>query len=114
MDVESIPGALVSVGDFPLDDGKYDAVFELAKFPPGIVPGMNCKISLVAYDKSEALLVPRASVFSDDEGFSHYVYIWENDKAEKRDVNIGRDKVEMVEVLRGLVAGEQVLNSKPE
>ncbi len=68
----------------------------------GIEARTHVRTAMLAY----ALLVPMEAVYSDDEG--DYVFVINNDRAEKRYVTIGDRNDEMAEVCEGLQAGEAV------
>lgn len=116
--IESIGGKLMpvainSVGRVPMADGKYDCVVGLAKQADDkMLAGMTCKMSFKVYENAAAIVVPKASVFSDDAGFTHYVYLGKED-AEKVTVQLGRDSGKDVEVLAGLSAGDEIRKTKP-
>lgn len=111
---ERIEGAIVEIGQFPLDDGKFDGLIQLPSFPVGIVPGLTCKVKVVTYKNDQAILVPKASVFSDDGGLSQYVYILDGENPLKRPVVALREQGDQVEVTQGLAAGDKILKKKPE
>ncbi len=108
-----LPVSIKSVGRVPLADGKYDCVVSLTGEPSDkLLAGMACKMSFKVYENANATVVPKASVFSDDDGFTHYVYLGkENPK--RVAVELGRDSGKNVEVLSGLKAGDEIRKSKP-
>jgi multidrug resistance efflux pump len=111
---ERVEGTILEIGQFPLDDGKFDGVIQLASLPEGIVPGMTCKIKVVSYKNDKALLVPKTAVFSDDGGLSQYVYVWVGEKAAKRPIVALRESGDQLEVMQGLAEGDKVLKAKPQ
>jgi multidrug efflux pump subunit AcrA (membrane-fusion protein) len=111
---ERIEGAIAEIGQFPLDDGKFDGLIQLPQFPTGIVPGMSCKVKVVTYKNDQAIMVPKASVYSDDGGLSQYVYVLAGERPQKRPVVALRELGDQVEVTQGLAAGDKILKKKPE
>ena len=74
---------------------------------------MTCSVTLVAFDKPKALVVPLAAVFPDADG-KESVYVTAGEgKHEKRSVSLGKRIGDKAEVLAGLKAGEEILLKKP-
>ena len=70
---------------------------------------MNCTISVGVYDNKEALVAPKASVFSDD-GFTHYVYL---EDESRKEVEVGHTSGDKIEIKKGLAADDKILKAKP-
>ena len=112
---EIIPVAVESISQFPLADGKFDCKVKLQSVPLTARPGMSCKAAFLVYDQADALVAPKASVHSDDEGFTNYVYtLGDDDDPVKTDVQTGRTIDKKVEILSGLNKGDKILKKKPE
>lgn len=108
-----MPVAIKSVGRVPMADGKYDCVVSLTGEPGDkLLAGMACKMSFKVYESANATVVPKASVFSDDDGFTHYVFVGKED-SKRVAVELGRDSGKDVEVLSGLSVGDEIRKSKP-
>jgi cobalt-zinc-cadmium efflux system membrane fusion protein len=73
-------------------------------------PGMFAAVEIPLTDGTRVALVPRQAVLS-DEGRTFAFVHWKDDLWLRRDVIIGRPQDEMVEVLSGLSAGDQVVAS---
>jgi len=69
-------------------------------------PGMFLNVSL-ANDEREALVIPEEALSPEAE--RQYVFVVADGKAERREVRIGGRRPGSVEVVTGLVAGEQVV-----
>jgi|GEM_PF-1533177 len=106
-------GTVQSVSDFPVDGENYDCVLTLDGQPEGFRPGMGCSGKVIVYEQKSAILVPKASVFSDNDGISHYVYRWSNGIATRHEVVTGRDHDTKTEILEGLLENDEILESKP-
>jgi HlyD family secretion protein len=101
----------------PVAPGSFDAKLAfVAKNAQGVVPGMGCSITLVPYDKKDALTVPSSAVFTDDDNADQQVvYVQAKDgKAEKRAVKTGQKEGDKTEVVEGLKEGDTILLKKPE
>jgi multidrug efflux pump subunit AcrA (membrane-fusion protein) len=104
-----------SISSIPVSPGKFDIDFELSQdeIPDWVVPGMTCKISVKAYDKKDALTVPKAAVHEDEDD-PNKKYVWlvnpddEDAKPERRDVTLGKRSGDDIEVVKGLKAGDVV------
>jgi multidrug efflux pump subunit AcrA (membrane-fusion protein) len=110
----TIPVAIKSIGTVPVEEGKFDCQLTAESLPENLVPGMTCDVKLLAYGKKGAVLVPKASVFTDDDGLSHYVFVSNGSGNERREVKVGKSKDDKTEIASGLKAGEKILKAKPE
>ena len=112
---EIVPVAIEAIAQFPLADGKFDCKVKLQNVPLTARPGMSCKAAFLVYEKADALVAPKASVHSDDEGFTNYVYtLGDDDDPVKTEVKTGRTIDKKVEILAGLSKGDKILKKKPE
>jgi len=110
-----LPAKVKSIQSIPMEPGTFESQLELlpADKPSAVVAGMACTIKVVPYNKTDALTVPKISVFYDDEDDKPYVYISRGDKPEKRSVKTGRHSGDRIEIVEGLEVGDAVLLSKP-
>lgn len=102
------------IGSVPVDEGKFDCQLAAEKLPEILIPGTTCDIKLLAYEKKDAVMVPKASVFSDDDGLTSYVFATTASGHERREVKTGKSKDDKIEITSGLKAGEKILKAKPE
>jgi HlyD family secretion protein len=94
----------VSNGEFEVDLHFVDDV------PEAIRRGQSLQVKLQLSEDQQAIMVPRGSWFQDTGG--SWVYVLNEEKAEKRNVRLGRQNPEHYEVLDGLSPGEQVITSR--
>jgi membrane fusion protein (multidrug efflux system) len=88
-------------------NGTFRATAYMKNRTRELVPGMFGRFS-IAYDKhSNALLVPKAAIISEDN--ENVVYVVENGAAIRRTVTLGIESVDMIEVLDGLEGSETVI-----
>jgi multidrug efflux pump subunit AcrA (membrane-fusion protein) len=111
---QTFAATVSEIGSVPVDEGKFDCVLTVGQLPSFLVPGMNCDVKLKTYEKKDAVLVPKASVFSDDDGLSHYVFVSTESGNEQRGVKTGKTKDDKIEIVEGLKAGDKILKAKPE
>ncbi len=116
---DALPGkkftaTVQSVSDFPVESENYDCVLTLGTKLEGLRPGMNCNGKIVVYEQKAAVMVPTASVFTDNDGISHYVYKWSNGIATRHEIVAGRDHDSKTEILEGLMANDEILEAKPD
>jgi len=79
------------------------------------MPGMTCKVKLVAYENEKALTVPPTAVGDEQGGRKHFVHVVANGKeSKKRNVTVGKRTDKKVEILRGLKEGDKVLTQVPK
>jgi len=108
---------VMAVSNIPVSPGKFEA--RISIFPHDddqnagrILPGLACGIKVTAYENKDAIAVPSASVFKD--GDQRVVYLkTEDGKGRKRTVKAGKNFGGKTEILDGLIAGDQILLSKP-
>ena len=99
--------------------GKFDVIadVELAPDAAFIKPGMACSLKFTTYRAHEALTVPSSAVFEDeaDDGtMNHVVYLpGKEGKPEKKTIKTGKTAGGKTEILAGLLAGDEILSSKP-
>ena len=99
-----------------MSGGHFDARISVGELKePLLMPAMACSVKLVPYQKSDALVIPTATVFTEDsDEDSHYVYVQgKDDSAPKVKVTLGRKSGNTVEILMGLREGDQILLEKP-
>ncbi len=105
-----------SVSRIPLENGKYDCQLDIQGLGnvPNIMPGMKCKVSLLVHSNEAAVVAPKASVFSDDGGVSHYVYLVDKDNVPRRhEIQVGPESGDDIQILAGLKAGDKIAQKKP-
>lgn len=109
-----IPVTVKSVSKIPLGNDKFDCQI-LPQLPANIqvMPGMTCKMSFPVYENKQAMVAPKKSVFSDDDGISHYVFVVDGDTTKRQEVRIGRESGDNVEILDGLSAGAKIAKDRP-
>jgi multidrug resistance efflux pump len=110
-----VDGRVAKVADVPTGAGRFAVELELEQeaVPDWVVPGMTGKVRVVSYDKADALVVPKAAVHTDeDDEDVKYVWVVESDdpanKAERRDVTVGKTSGNDVEIIKGLAKGDKV------
>ena len=112
-----LPVKTSSVSLLPVSAATYDGKLEveLNAAAGGLLPGMTCKLTLVAYAKPDALTVPAAAVFTDETDDSQqHVFVYTGPGAhEKRPVTVDHKTEKLVEITAGLKAGDEVLLEDP-
>ena len=105
-----------SIERIPLEDGNYDCKISLKGMPgdANLLPGVGCKMSFLVYVNNDSMVVPKSSVFTDDEGFTHYVYVVDEEgETEKIEVVTGKTSGDDVEILEGISVGTMIAKKKP-
>jgi len=112
-----LPAVLSQWSEIPIGPGSFDATLNvnLDKNVKAIVPGMACKVKLTAYAKRDALVLPAGAVLTDEMDDHRYVYLLGNDgKSSKRGITVGEKTDKLVEIVKGLAEGDQVLQEAPK
>ena len=107
-----------SVSAIPVSPATFDSRITVAmdEKADALMPGMTCKVNLVAYRNKEALTVPPKAVSEEDsDGGKSYVYRLNKDgKPDKQSVKVGKRTATQVEILDGLSEGDEVLLEAPK
>lgn len=89
---------------------NYVAHFDLEKSAfQFLKPGMTVELEIVVEKSSNTLIIPRPALHQEDQG--DFVYVWEGEKMELREVKIGIQNEILVEIKEGLKEGEEVVLS---
>jgi RND family efflux transporter MFP subunit len=110
-----LPAKVARIAQIPVAPGVFDCQVQLVEQPSAtaIVPGMTCAVTIVAYDKAKAIVVPAAAVFTVEDG-KDIVYVAAGDgKPLERAVTTGQRTGDKVEIARGLKAGDRIYLQKP-
>ncbi len=95
-----------------VQNGQFEVDFKFtSEQPKGIRRGQTIQIKLTLGDASEALLIPNGAFFQDTGGKWMFVVSPNGSEAVKRNVRLGRQNNQFIEVIEGLELGEQVVTS---
>jgi HlyD family secretion protein len=92
-----VPRGMRSVGELlcSIDNDRLD-----------LLPNTNVQVKIMVRDRHGVLVVPRAAVLGD---FSqHYLYVFSDDKVQRRNISVGVASTDKYEVVSGLADGERV------
>jgi len=105
-----IDAMVKAVSPIPAESGKFLAEVIVSGGDDSVMPGMNGKLTLVLYDKKDAITIPPAALQTDpeDEDKKFVEVIGKDGKPKKRPVTVGRKTDKKVEILKGLKPGEKV------
>ncbi|MCC5879212.1 MAG: efflux RND transporter periplasmic adaptor subunit [Idiomarina sp.] len=117
--LDALPGTLF--------DGRIRRIFPLAdatsrlvtieislpddSYQRGIRPGYLARIPMVVDARPDTIAVPAAAVGDSDDG--RYIYVVEDERLQRREIEVGITRGQWTEVTAGLEAGELVLASNP-
>ena len=95
-----------------VNNGQFevDMVFTDAQ-PSGIRRGQTIQTQLTLSDSNQAMLIPNSAFYQDTGGNWIFVVSENGSEAVKRNVRLGRNNVNFIEVLSGLELGERVIIS---
>jgi len=104
-----VPLKLNKIASTPEPDGHYRATFEVT-WPTGIsiTPGSTAEVSLISYEKAEAIAVPTKALTFTPNGWTAEIKLADG-KTERRPVKRGRATKDATEILSGLEAGQVIL-----
>ncbi len=83
---------------------RYSVYLDVA-LPEGkvVMPGLTGEVSIIIADRTNAVIIPRRAMVGD------YVYVVTSGKIELREVVKGYDSLNLIEILKGIEAGESVI-----
>lgn len=101
---------------FPLADATSRLVtIEISlpedAFERGVRPGYLGRIPMVVDARPDTIAVPAAAIGDGEEG--RYIYVVEDERLQRREVEVGITRGQWTEIRSGLAAGEIVLASNP-
>jgi HlyD family secretion protein len=103
-----LPAQVTNIARVPAAPGKFEILVSLK---PGqaddLMPGMACTVKLVPYAKKQAVVVPAAAVFEEDD--RTFVEVMKDGKHEERTVTVGHTHDGQTEIRTGLRPGEEIL-----
>jgi len=104
-----VPLKLTKLASIPEPDGRYRASLEVT-WPAGISisPGSTAEVSLMAYEKADAIAVPTRALTFTPSGWTVEIKLADG-KTERRPVKRGRATKDTSEILSGLEAGQVIL-----
>lgn len=93
----------VKDGQFSVELNFIDAKIENLKI--GMTFGVKLKLSA----DTQSMMIPKGNFYKDTNG--KWIFVLKNNKAEKRDISLGRENPMYYEVVSGLKVGETVITS---
>jgi multidrug efflux pump subunit AcrA (membrane-fusion protein) len=113
----SLPAKVFALAAVPAADGKFDVKIsvETGEAAKALMPGMTCNVTLVAFNKADAIVVPASAVFADEaQPGQHYVYrVGADGSHQKAEVVVGQHNDKQMEIAQGLLEGDKILLEKP-
>ena len=116
-----LPSELMGHTRVFIKDGTFGGMVEVkaAKDDPRqrpIMTGMTGKLRLVLFSEKEALAVPSAAVFADEDNPNlHHVYVSaEGAEPRQQSVEVGLSSATKTHIKSGLKSGDKILLTKPE
>ncbi|MDF1837617.1 MAG: HlyD family efflux transporter periplasmic adaptor subunit [Planctomycetota bacterium] len=115
----SVPGTVQFVAIMASENNRrrggnersYKADIKLDSTPEGFRPGMSCNAEVLIEDLVDVLYIPRQCVLFDDG--KTIVFVQGKPEIETREVEVGLDNNNWVEIKSGLTEGEIVLLAPP-
>lgn len=104
------PAAYTRVSALGVEEQRVDVIIDITEpvdERPRLGDGFALDVEVVVWRRDQALVLPLSALFRDEEGWSCYVMA--NGMAEPRRLEIGQRNDFEVEVLSGVVEGEEVI-----
>ncbi len=97
-----------------VEDGRFEVDLDfVGEVPEGIRRGQTIRFRLEMSDPADALLIPRGGFLQTTGGSWVYV-VGDDGLARRRDIQVGRQNPQFVEVIGGLERGESIVSSSYE
>jgi HlyD family secretion protein len=90
----------------------FQVVFDLTEEDERLRPGMTCRLSIVSRSVTQVIAVPVQAVFSGDQKAFCYV-MKKHGGFETRQVTVGSQNTDVVEITEGLREGEKISMTRP-
>jgi len=94
-----------------VNGGQFEVDMLFDQEPADLRRGQTMQLKLTLGDNSEAILIPNGSFYQETGGNWIFVVSADGREAIKRTVKLGRRNKDLIEVLDGLEAGEEVITS---
>ncbi|NGP87329.1 efflux RND transporter periplasmic adaptor subunit [Aliifodinibius halophilus] len=95
-----------------VENGQFKVDMEfIGEAPEGLTRGQTVRIRLEVSDSDEALLVERGGFYQNTGGNWIYLITENGERAEKQEIQIGRQNPKYLEILSGLEPGDKVIIS---
>ena len=106
------PAAFTKVSPLGVEEQRVNIVATLGNPPAGLGDQFRVATSIVLWSAESVLTVPSTSLAPTDEGWG--VYVTEGGRARLRNVTLGQQGAQSVEVTRGLNRGDKVIRHPDE
>jgi HlyD family secretion protein len=112
-----LPVVVSDVARVPSGETTFDTKFLIAdEIELPLMPGMNCAVKMIGYQKKDAITVPPSALKTDPLDDSKYSVFLVDKKgnAAEHPVTIGKRNEKQIEILKGLSVGDRVLRECPK
>ncbi len=103
----------VSLVSPALDPGSttIEVWVEASRPDPALKPGMTVGLSMTAKMLKDALIVPTPAIYKNSEGADYVLLVGSDGHAHLKTVQVGIRNAEFAQIVSGVAAGDQVINS---
>jgi len=103
----------VSLVSPALDPGSttIEVWVEASRPDPALKPGMTVGLSMTAKMLKDALIVPTPAIYKNSEGADYVLLVGSDGHAHLKTVQVGVRNAEFAQIVSGVAAGDQVINS---
>jgi HlyD family secretion protein len=101
------PSGFTKISALGVEEKRVNVIADFVDSPAALGDGYRVEARIVTWESDNVLKVPRSSVFRDGNGWN--VFLIENGRAHKRDVELGHWNDSEAEILGGLAEGARVV-----
>lgn len=104
---DMLKGKITEINPVANQDGTYTVKIKVDNKDDKLKSGMFAEVYFTKNKSVDTVVVPREAVLTKDD--QHYVFIFDNGLAVRRDVELGVDTGELIEIVSGIDAGDHVV-----
>jgi len=101
------PAGFTKISALGVEEKRVNVIADFVDFPDGLADGYRVETRIVTWEGQNVLKIPGSAAFR--EGDAWRVFVIERGRAQGKTVGIGHRNQTEVEVLQGLVEGEEVV-----
>ncbi len=114
-----VPAHIINIAAVPKSGGmratyvrEIPILLKIDKMDPRIIPDLSCSVDVVIETEAEAMIVPLAGVFEDEQTGKKIVYVKQGEAWNRREIEVGLESY-LVASVKGLKKGDVIALDKP-
>lgn len=104
---DMMKGKITEINPVANTDGTYTVKVQVDNKEETLKSGMFAEVYFIKEKSTDTIVVPREAVLTKED--ANYVFVFENGKAVRRDVELGIDTGDSIEIVSGVAEGDHVI-----